>query len=258
MTRTITVLLFAVVCLAARSAGAGTIAVIISADVPPYWESLAGYKEIVDHTIVAEFDMKGDFDRGKGIVAEIESKVKPDLILAMGVWALQAVVRESPDRPVVFAMVLNPPTVLGGEVRNVTGASMNIPVDRPIDVLEQLGPDIRKIGVVFNPSKTGYMVEAAEAAARQRGLTLVARPISSPRDAIRAMDAWSIPQLIGVGGLVGAAGAGSLPLAIGAGIAAGLGFGIELLFQRKQVSVERRLSSDLLRPAAVGIEQLIA
>lgn len=161
----------------------------MSADVAPYWEALNGYKETVHHTIVAEYDMKGDFGNGKQILSEIESEVKPDLILAMGVWALQVVVRQKPEIPVVFAMVLNPPSILGGEARNVTGASMNIPVDQPIRILEQLGPEIRRVGVLFNPSLTGYMVKAAEAVARQSGMTLLTRPVASSREAIRAMDA---------------------------------------------------------------------
>lgn len=200
----------AVVCLmvalglvAAQPAAARGIVVIMSADVGPYQEALRGFKDAVSQPIVAEYDMRGDFERGRTILAEIRSQVKPDLILAMGVWALQLVARERIDTPVVFAMVLNPHAVLSGEPGNITGASMNVPADEAIRVLEQLGPQVNRIGVVYNPVTTGYLLERATAAAQSRGLTLVTRTIRSPKEAIAAIKAlqqqgvnalWIVPD----------------------------------------------------------------
>ncbi len=188
MTRTAFLLTSALIFLAAQWARAGEIAVILSADVQPYHEALEGFKDVVDHSVVADYDMRGDFSRGRMILDEIQSEVKPDLILAMGIWALQLVIEKESDLPVVFAMVLNPPAVLGGHVKNVTGASMNVPVDRSISILDELGQRIRRVGVVFNPANTGYLVEMAKTDARQRGLDLMVRAIASPKEAIKAVD----------------------------------------------------------------------
>lgn len=188
MARLIAGLILSLVCLAGQPAGAAKIAVIISADVDPYQEALRGFKNTVEHEVVAEYDMRGDFERGRRIVQQIRTEAKPDLVLAMGVWALQLVVREKLDLPIVFAMVLNPSSVLGSEAENITGASMNVPVDRPIALLEQLGPQVRRIGVVFNPAKTGYLVETARAVAEARGLELKALAIDSSKEAIKAVD----------------------------------------------------------------------
>jgi putative ABC transport system substrate-binding protein len=174
---------------AGPSAHAAGIAVLLSADVEAYQETVRGFQETVGHQVVAQYDMQGDFDRGRRILAEIRSEVKPDLILAVGIWALQAVVHEGVDIPVVFAMVLNPPTVIGSTPRNITGASMNVPVEESIRLLEELGPTIRRIGVVYNPAETGYLVKKAEAAAKAGGLTLVARQIRSPKEAVQAVKA---------------------------------------------------------------------
>lgn len=188
---------------AAQPAAARGIVVIMSADVGPYQEALRGFKETVSQPIVAEYDMRGDFERGRAILAEIRSQVQPDLILAMGVWALQLVARERIDTPVVFAMVLNPQAVLSGEPGNITGASMNVPADEAIRVLEQLGPQVDRIGVVYNPVTTGYLIDRAAAAAERRGLTLVPRAIRSPKEAIAAIKAlqqqgvnalWIVPD----------------------------------------------------------------
>jgi len=109
---------------------AGDVAVIVSARVDAYDEALRGFKRSLRHRIVAEYDMAGDFGRGREIVSEIKLKVKPDLIFAVGIWALQVVIGETTNIPVVYAMVLNPPSIIGASSKNVTGASMNVPVIR--------------------------------------------------------------------------------------------------------------------------------
>ena len=172
----------------ATAAAAADVAVVMSADVGAYAEALKGFKASLRHKVVAEYDMEGDFDRGKKQVTEIGVKVKPDLILAVGIWALQAVAKETTTVPVVYAMVLNPPSVIGSEAKNITGASMNVPVEQTIRVLKQLGPQIRRVGVMFDRAKTGYLVARAEAVARDEGLQLVAREIHSAKEAISALD----------------------------------------------------------------------
>jgi putative ABC transport system substrate-binding protein len=169
-------------------ASAGDVAVITSARVDAYDEALRGFKRSLRHRIVVEYDMAGDFGRGREILSEIKSKIKPDLILAVGIWALQVVVGETTNIPVVYAMVLNPPSIIGAGSKNVTGASMNVPVDQIIHLFKQLGPQIRRLGVVFDPAKTGYLLSAAGAIAREQGLQLITREIRSPREAIPALD----------------------------------------------------------------------
>jgi putative tryptophan/tyrosine transport system substrate-binding protein len=146
--------------------------------------------------------MDGDLDRGRNQLAEIESKVKPDLIFAVGIWALQVVVSRPPTTPVVYAMVLNPPTVIGADTKNITGASINVPVEQQIWLFKQLGPQVKRIGVVFNRAKTGYLVRRAQTVARNEGLELVLREINTAKDAIGALESlqdgidalWLVPD----------------------------------------------------------------
>ena len=188
---------------AASSAIAGDVAVIMSARVDAYEEALRGFKRSLRHRIVVEYNMVGDFDRGREILAEIKSKVKPDLIFAVGIWALQVVVGETTNIPVVYAMILNPPSIIGAGSKNVTGASMNVPVEQTIHLFKQLGPQIRRLGVVFDRTKTGYLVSLADAIAREQGLQLITKAIRSPREAIPALDSlqeeridalWIVPD----------------------------------------------------------------
>jgi putative ABC transport system substrate-binding protein len=183
-------------------AGAARVAVLLSAKVSEYEDALKGFREANPHQIAAVYDMDGDLDRGRKQLTEIEQKIKPDLIFAVGVWALQAVVARPSSVPVVYAMVLNPPSVLGADAKNVTGASMNVPVEQPIRLFKQLGPHIKRIGVIFNRNRTGYLVRQAQAVAREEGLELITREVSSPKDVVVALESlqdgidalWIVPD----------------------------------------------------------------
>jgi putative ABC transport system substrate-binding protein len=173
-----------------RAASAADVVVLLSADVDAYHEAVRGVKATLRHRVVAEYDMEGDFERGRKIVAEIQSKVKPDLVIAVGIWALQVVAAHAPDVPVVYAMVLNPPSVVAADAKNITGASMNVPVEQTIRLFKRLGPQVRRIGVLYDRKKTGYLVRRAEAVARDEGLQLIAKEIRSAREAIPALDSF--------------------------------------------------------------------
>jgi putative tryptophan/tyrosine transport system substrate-binding protein len=198
----LTLLLLAFAAGGAGPASAANVAVILSDRVDDYQEALRGFKETVRHPIVAEYNMGGDLERGRKILTEIETKVKPDLIFAIGLWALQAIVSQPTDIPVVYAMVLNPPSIVGTGTKNITGASMNVPVEQPLRLLKQLGPQVKRVGVIFNRARTGYLVKRAEAVAREEGLQLIAKEISSPKEAIAALESlqgavdalWILPD----------------------------------------------------------------
>jgi putative tryptophan/tyrosine transport system substrate-binding protein len=177
------------------------VAVIMSSKVDDYRDALRGFKEVARHRIVAEYDMGGDPDKGPSIVAEIETKIRPDLIFAVGGWALQAVLSQPTEIPVVYAMVLNPPSVVG-DGRNITGASMNIQVEEAIRLFKQMGPNIKRVGVIFSRARTGYLVKRAENLARQEGLQLVSREVTSPKEIKAALESlqdgidalWILPD----------------------------------------------------------------
>jgi putative ABC transport system substrate-binding protein len=177
------------------------VAVIMSSKVDDYRDALRGFKDVARHRIVAEYDMGGDPEKGPSIVAEIETKIKPDLIFAVGGWALQAVLSQPTEIPVVYAMVLNPPSVVG-DGRNITGASMNVQVEEAIRLFKQLGPNIKRVGVVFSRARTGYLVKRAENLARQEGLQLVSREVTSPKEIKAALESlqdgidalWILPD----------------------------------------------------------------
>lgn len=185
------------------SGEAAKIIALKSADVDVYNDALEGFKNGSQGSTVIEYDMEGDLQKGKKFLARLKSGPKPDLILAVGIWALQVVAEEIQDIPVVFAMVLNPTTVIGQDARNITGASMNVPIEQQLALLKNISSHIRRIGVIYDPSKTGFLVRQAERLAKNQGIRLVTKAVASPKDSFAALDAmqdeidalWILPDL---------------------------------------------------------------
>lgn len=188
--KTLAVTILLSVAFMASPAAAARVAVLMSAKVAEYEDALRGFKEASPHQVVAIYDMDGDVDRGRKYLIEIETKIKPDLIFAVGSWALQVVVSRPSSVPVVYAMVLNPPSIVGADGANVTGASMNIPVEQPLRLLKQLGPQIKRIGVIYSRARTGSLVRRAQVVAREEGLELVTREITSAKDVVSALESF--------------------------------------------------------------------
>lgn len=163
------------------------VAVLLSANAPAFRGAIDGFKKAHNHRIVGVYDMKGDFKRGKALLQEIESEAKPDVIYAVGIWALQLVQKEKPSTPVVYSMVLNPATIVGEQPKNITGASMNVSVKETFALLKQMNPNLKRIGTIFTSATTGHLVEDAKKAAQELSIDLVAEKISSPREAIPAL-----------------------------------------------------------------------
>jgi len=163
----------------------------MSTRVDAYEQALKGFESSLrGHRVIKTHEMESsDVDQGREQLASILAHEKPDLVFAVGIWALQAVLAQPPGVPVVYAMVLNPTSVLGGQPENITGASMNVPVADSLGLLKKLGPKIHRVGVVFSEAKTGYLVKEAKGVAAKAGIELVARSAQSPGEAIKAVDA---------------------------------------------------------------------
>jgi putative ABC transport system substrate-binding protein len=122
------------------------------------------------------------------------------LIVTFGPLATDTVAREIADIPLVAGLVLSPG--LYGKSGNVTGVGLELPVEQQFDWLRRIVPNARTVGVLYNPAENRNRIEAAQVAAKKRGLTLDAQEVRSPLDVPAALDAlskradvlWSVPD----------------------------------------------------------------
>jgi putative ABC transport system substrate-binding protein len=158
-----------------------------------------GFREtlprIVRDTVVQELVLGDRNEARERVVAQIRSR-RPAAILTFGSTATAFVRGQIPDIPVVFCMVLNP--VASGFVPslrasggNLTGASLDIPARVQLENLRAVVPSITRVGVLYDPKDTGEVVMAADRAARDLGLQLVAAPVGSSdklREGLASLD----------------------------------------------------------------------
>jgi putative ABC transport system substrate-binding protein len=153
------------------------IVAVQSIRVKPYEETIKGFRSVCNATIkrivISELG-------GADVVREINA-MRPAVVLAIGRDAL-SMVKRIETTPIVYVMVLNPQSALGGE-ENITGVSMNIPLEKQLKALLGALPYARNIGLLYDPNRTGPLANEAQDAARRIGITLVAKEIHDARDA---------------------------------------------------------------------------
>lgn len=160
------------------------IAVIKSHDIAPFNQALEGFAAACDYPTI-EYDLGGNTRRKKRILRDI-METKPKFILAIGTLAAKMAKEGIRDIPVVFFMVPNPQKYGLGS-GNTTGISLDIPVEQQFNTYRSLLPNLSDIGVIYDPKKTGFLVEEAETVANKLGLTVQAYPVASEKEVPTAM-----------------------------------------------------------------------
>jgi putative ABC transport system substrate-binding protein len=103
-----------------------------------------------------------------------------DLILGVATPTTQAVVKADQTTPIVFTAVTDP--VGAGIVSdpeapsaNVTGVSDMLPVEPHLELIKQIVPDAKTVGVIFNAGESNsvFLIEAEKEAASAMGIDIV-------------------------------------------------------------------------------------
>jgi putative ABC transport system substrate-binding protein len=155
---------------------ASEIVSVQSINIKPYNNALKGFKTAcscnVKNLIVSEMQ-RAD------IVKKIY-KTKPDLIIAIGIHALGSIISIK-DIPIVYIMILDPQSLLSDK-KNITGVSMHIDPEKQLSFINKILPDVKNIGLLYDPAKTGDFVKNAKPAATAVGIKLFAKKIHSSKD----------------------------------------------------------------------------
>lgn len=197
----------AVGCVAALSAGANaqtkSLAVTVIVEVPQLIDVKNGLLEGLKRAGYEEGkNLKVDYQNAQGnagTAAQIARKFigdNPDVIVPITTPATQAVVSATNSVPVVFAVVTDP---LGAKVvpqlkqpgGNVTGVSDLAPLEKHMDLIKEILPKAKTLGVVFNPGldNSRFYVSEVKGLAAKYGWTVVESPSPTSNDVIGAMRA---------------------------------------------------------------------
>jgi putative ABC transport system substrate-binding protein len=185
---------------------AETITAVKSVDIRPYKRALKGFKEVlpghVEEYVLRYKDSNGS---AREKVLLLVNGGKTDLLFTLGTEALDLVKDSFSNIPVIFSFVLNPKEVIGKafvDNPNLHGISMNIPPIEQFKILQQAVPRAKRIGVVYDPLKTGGQIAEAIESAKSLGMHIVPQKIASSEEAIDAIDRmegnvdaiWMVPD----------------------------------------------------------------
>ncbi len=163
---------------------------LLSAPAPSYRLAVDAFKRTCRHRVKSVHDMRGDLDRGRRLIQRIVDDDKPDLILAVGPWALDVAVERQSRIPVVYTMVVNPasgPRSKAGVP--FCGTSMNVAPGDTFRALREVDPSVRRIVTFYSTEHTAHLIAKAKGVANELGIELIARRISGRKDVLRALNA---------------------------------------------------------------------
>jgi len=170
-------------------AGDMRIAIVTSDSLKSTNRSLTGARKTIsgEHPEAEFFEVmiSGDSAADSKLVDSIRS-LEPTLIMTVGSAATGFAKENFTDLPIAFCAVKYP--VLSGFVKsfsapggNITGASLNIPIDVQFKYFARIVPNLKKIGVLYSHN-TAPLIPQAEVVARSMGMELVAIKIEQSRE----------------------------------------------------------------------------
>jgi putative ABC transport system substrate-binding protein len=152
------------------------IVAVQSVRIKPYKKAIEGFESVtgsgIKRIVISEL-------HDANIIKTINS-FKPDIVLAIGMGALQAV-KEIKDIPIVYMMVFDPTSIISGE-KNIFGVSMSIPPEKQLNLLLNVLPHTKNIGLLYDPDRTGHIVKDAMIAAGKMNINLIAKEVQNSKD----------------------------------------------------------------------------
>lgn len=184
-------------CLLTSLAEASPVVVAVqSVEIPPYSQALDGFQSACPAR-TRQLVLSGETAHD---IHDKMDKIDPDLVLAIGIDALQFL-KETTYRPIIYMMVLNPAPAVSDDP-NITGVSMNIPQRKQLTLITKVLPRAKRIGLVYDPDQTGRFVDRSRQSASALGIRILAHGVKTAREVpakltgITQLDAlWLIPDI---------------------------------------------------------------
>ncbi|MBT6561852.1 MAG: ABC transporter substrate-binding protein [Candidatus Scalindua sp.] len=162
---------------------------IKSQNLSAYNEVVKGFqKECIQNniSITSIYDLNGKMKMGQKVARKIRKK-KPDIVLSIGVLATTVVKEKIKDIPIVFCMVINHERFkLSGP--NITGISTEIAIEDQFNGYQSILGQLKNIGVIYDPSKTGIIIKNAEIKMKHLGISLAKYEVTSSRKISEALE----------------------------------------------------------------------
>jgi putative tryptophan/tyrosine transport system substrate-binding protein len=173
------------------SAGASEprVAIVVGQDSPLYAEVLEGFRAYLTGVGVAAtidvYNLKGNSENAQEVLGKLNDD-RPMIFFTIGPLATQTVLAESGEVPVIASLTGHLDNLQ--KKGNLTGVGLEFSLETQFEVMRRIVPDLTTVGVLFSPKENREMVDLARSIANKLGVTLVLKPIETPRQIPDALD----------------------------------------------------------------------
>ena len=201
----ILLVVFFVICIIAGNTHAEDTSnvVLVSHKTAPYKDVFAGFQNFLSQQgIKIDYDvhiLENDLSETQQIIHHIKEE-KADILFTVGNRATEMVLKDIADIPVVASMILK--NIKLTKAKNATGVTLEFPIETEFYWLRQFLPEVRRIGVIYNPEENHEKIHLAKSVAKKMGLTLYTQEVNQPKDIPNALKniakngdvLWGIPD----------------------------------------------------------------
>jgi len=181
----LTKLLFAILSIHCICAYGQSVIVIKSGEIEPYEQALNGFKSKYSGRI-SEFIVPKKPEDSKGILDNIEAE-SPESILAIGIDALLFTKEKIHNIPIVYCMVMDPEKYGITNSNNITGITLKISTKDQMLKLKSIIPELKKVGIIYDPKNTKYIVKEALEIGKTLGIDFVTEKVRSQKTVPKAL-----------------------------------------------------------------------
>lgn len=168
------------------------IAVLVSAQDPPFQEALAGFQQaLAKQGLEADYDvyrLAGDASQAEQAAKKVKQR-GARLVFTLGSLGTDAVTKAIDDIPVIACLILRAERLRRST--NATGVALEYSLETQFNWMQKMLPEAKTIGVMYNPAENKERIDAALRIARSRGLNLEVQEVHTLQDIPAALNALS-------------------------------------------------------------------
>jgi len=168
------------------------IVLLVSSNEAPFKEAVTGFREHLSRQGVQAgyevFSLDSDAAKAGPAIQKIKTG-GARLVVTLGSMATDAALRGITDIPIIACLVLRTDNLK--KAPNATGVGLEFPLETQFAWLQKMLPEVRSIGVLYNPNENQKRINAAAEIARKAGMRLEAHEVNEARDIPAALDSLS-------------------------------------------------------------------
>ncbi len=145
-----------------------------------YDRAVEGFKSVFEGSLKQV--VLGDPEAFQDLVLEVNPKV----ILAVGLKAARIAKAKFSNVPIVFCMAVHP-LQNGLRTETTTGVHLEPSVADQLLAVKRIIPHVKRIGIIYDPKRTGRLVAEFSDAAGEQEMEVVAVPVGSRAEAHKAL-----------------------------------------------------------------------